>query len=325
MSIKFEFAGAESLGVRSLATLVRTPDISVLVDAGASLGMRSYLLPHPLEYRALRETKERIKKYAQKADCITISHYHFDHYIATWKEVDAKWSWSSYEQAKEVYGGKIVYAKSFRKSINASQRKRGYLFGKIASDFCKEIVYADNSAYKFGDTTITFSQPLHHGDDNSMLGYVLGTIISCNGQKFMHCADIQGPSSAATLQFILKVKPNFLVLSGPPLYLSGYKIEPDTIQAGLKNLSRIVKNIKHTIVDHHLLRREEGLKVIRELKAEAKKDGNTVSSVAEFMGRENTLLETKREKLYKDSPPDGEFQKWLKMRPTKQSVTLPPI
>ena len=140
MGIKFEFAGAESLGVRSLATFVRTPDIKILLDAGASLGMRSSLLPHPLEYRSLKETKERITKYSKKADFITISHYHLDHYIATWKEVDAVWSWSSYEQAKEVYENKMVYAKAFRNNINISQRKRGYLFGKMASDFCKGIV-----------------------------------------------------------------------------------------------------------------------------------------------------------------------------------------
>jgi predicted metallo-beta-lactamase superfamily hydrolase len=320
LGIKFEFAGAESLGVRSLATYVRTPDVKVLVDAGASLGMRSYLLPHPLEYKALRETKDRIVKYAQKADCIAISHYHFDHYIATWKEVDAVWSWSSYEQAKEVYGNKTVYAKAFRKNINISQRKRGYFFGKIAADFCKEIVYADDEEYKFGATTITFSPPLHHGDDNSLLGYVLGTLISYDEQKFLHCA-----SSEKTLKFILKIKPDFLVLSGPPMYLSGTKIEPDIIQKGLRNLSKIVKNIKNTIVDHHLLRSEEGLNVIKELKVAAKENGNNVNSIAEFMGKENYFLEAKRKKLYAQNPPDAEFQKWLKMKPAKQSTMLPPV
>ena len=325
MGIKFEFAGAESLGVRSLATFVATPDIKVLVDAGAALGMRSYLLPHPLEYRALKETKERIVKYAQKADCITISHYHFDHYIATWKEIDAIWSWSSYEQAKEVYGDKTIYAKAYRKDINISQRKRGYLFWKIATDFCKKMVYVDDTEYKFGDTAITFSPPLHHGDNNSLLGYVLGTLISHDEQKFLHCADIQGPSSEETLKFILKVKPDILVLSGPPMYLSGFKIEPDIIQTGLRNLGKIVKSIKHTIVDHHLLRSEEGLNVIKELKIDAKKNGNRVSSIAEFMGKDNNLLEAKRKKLYYENPPDGEFQKWLKMKPAKQSATLPPV
>lgn len=324
LGIKFEFVGAESLGVRSLATFVTTPDVKVLIDAGASLGMRSYLLPHPLEYRALKETKERIVKYAQKSDCITISHYHFDHYIATWKEIEAVWSWSSYEQAKEVYGNKMVYAKAFRKNINISQRKRGYLFGKIAADFCREIVYADDSEYNLGATTITFTT-LRHGDDNSLLGYVLGTLITHNGEKFLHCADIQGPSSESTLKFILKTKPDFLVLSGPAMYLSGIRIEPDIIQQGLRNLSKIAQSIKNTIVDHHLLRSEEGLNLIKELKVAAKKNGNNISSAAEFMGKENYLLEAKRKKLYAENPPDAEFQKWLKMKPAKQRTTLPPV
>jgi len=63
-----------------------------------------------------------------------------------------------------------------------------------------------------------------------------------------------------------------------------------------------------------------------ELKAAAKKNGNSVSSIAEFMGKENNLLEAKRKKLYEENPPDAEFPKnWLKVKPTKQSITLSPI
>ncbi len=179
--------------------------------------------------------------------------------MATWKEVDTVWTWSSHKHAKEVYGSKTVYAKAFRKNINNPQRKRGSLFEKMAADCCKEIVYADDAEYKFGNTAMKFSPPLHHDDDDSLLGYVLGTLISNDGQKFLHCADIQCPSSKKTLRFILKIKPEFLVLSGPPMYLFGIRIEPCIIQAGLRNLSVIAKSIKHMIVDHHLLRSEEGL------------------------------------------------------------------
>lgn len=325
MGVKLEFLGAESLGVRSLATFVETPDVRMILDAGAALGFRDYLLPHPLEYRALKETKDRIIKYARKADFVIISHYHFDHYIATWKEVDAKWTWSSYKQAKLVYEGKVVYAKSFRKDINVSQRKRGYLFSKISSDFCKQIVYADNTSYQFGKTRLVFSPPLLHGDDASKLGYVMGTLISHEGKKLLHCADIQGPSSQTTLEFIMKVKPDYLVLSGPPIYLSGYKIQPDIIEQGLENLKKIVKCVKQTIVDHHLLRSEDGVAVIEKLKSEAKKKGNKVSNVAEYMGKESYMLECRRKKLYEEFPPDSDFMKWLALRPAKQSVTCPPI
>lgn len=308
-----------------MAMYVETPDLRILLDVGAALGMRAGLLPHPLEYKVLKESKERIKKLAEKSDYVTISHYHFDHYIATWKEVDAKWTWSSYEQAKEVYGGKTIFAKAFRKHINLSQRKRGYLFGKISKDFCKEIVYADNSNHQFGRTSIVFSAPLHHGSDDTELGYVLGTSISYDGQTIMHCADVQGPSSADALKIILKMKPDILVLSGPPLYLAGWKIDQEIIDTGLKNLRKIVGNVKHVIVDHHLLRSEDGLAVIKKLKNGAKKEGNKVDTIAETMGMKNDLLEAKRKKLYDQLPPDADFKKWLRLRQSKQMVTLPPV
>jgi predicted metallo-beta-lactamase superfamily hydrolase len=40
----------ESLGVRSMASKVVTPDIKILIDPGVSLGIRFGLLPHPEEY-----------------------------------------------------------------------------------------------------------------------------------------------------------------------------------------------------------------------------------------------------------------------------------
>ncbi len=308
-----------------MAMFIETPDLRILLDAGAALGMRAGLLPHPLEYKVLKETKERIRKFAEKSDYLTISHYHFDHYIATWKEVDAIWTWSSYEEAKEVYGGKTIFAKAFRKDINLSQRKRGYLFGKISKDFCKEIIYADDSKHQFGRTTVLFSVPLHHGGNDTKLGYVIGTSISYDGKTIMHCADVQGPGSANALRVILEMKPDILVLSGPPLYLAGWKIDQEIIDNGLRNLERIVGNVKHVIVDHHLLRNEDGLDIIEKLKNEAKKEGNKVNTIAETMGIRNNLLEAKRKQLYDEFPPDDDFKKWLKLRPSKQMVTLAPV
>src|SRR5438309_12043922 len=63
----------ESLGVRSMCTLVRTRDVTVLLDAGVALGPRFRLMPHPREFIARNEARERINEAAAKAEVITIS------------------------------------------------------------------------------------------------------------------------------------------------------------------------------------------------------------------------------------------------------------
>ncbi len=57
---------AESLGVRSLCTMVRTPDISILLDRSAALAKRYGLEPHPLEYQALQSSMGEIRFHAKK-------------------------------------------------------------------------------------------------------------------------------------------------------------------------------------------------------------------------------------------------------------------
>jgi predicted metallo-beta-lactamase superfamily hydrolase len=108
---------AESLGVRSISTYVETPDIKVLIDAGASLGPRNGLLPHTLEYKALGEAKKKIAYYAAKSDVIVISHYHYDHFSPFFSTLDTKWTWCDKKVAEEVYSNKIVYIKDFNSSI----------------------------------------------------------------------------------------------------------------------------------------------------------------------------------------------------------------
>ena len=68
---------AESFGVRSMCTLVETPDVSVLLDAGVSLApYRFSLPPHPLEFQTIARLREVIAEAADKAEVVTISHYH---------------------------------------------------------------------------------------------------------------------------------------------------------------------------------------------------------------------------------------------------------
>ena len=325
LGIRFLPLCAESLGVRSLAVKVETKKLHILLDAGVSLGSRFGIVPHPKEYVALKEARKRIREEAKKCDLITISHYHFDHYTPTWREIDAKWTWSSYDEAKEVYEGKVVLAKDIRSRINPSQRMRGYIFSKVAKEFVKELSYVDGESMSFDDIRLRFSPPLPHGEDDTALGYVLLITIQDGDEKFLYCPDVQGPVSSTTLRYILELSPSVAIVGGPPLYLAGSKVKPEMLSKGLAHLERIVSKVPLTIVDHHILRDEQGLRELERLKKAAKEKGNEVRTFAEQLGLKNELLEARRRDLYEESPPDREFQKWMKLPPSRQRQLLPPL
>ncbi|ESQ20708.1 MAG: hypothetical protein CISAcid_14700 [uncultured Acidilobus sp. CIS] len=73
---------ADSMGVRSLATVVNACGVRLGLDLGASLAPRRYgLPPHELELKALERALERAAEEVQASDAIVITHYHYDHYM----------------------------------------------------------------------------------------------------------------------------------------------------------------------------------------------------------------------------------------------------
>src|SRR5216684_3640316 len=89
----------ESLGVRSMCTLAKTRDVTILLDAGVALGPRFRLMPHPREFRARDEARERINDAASNAKVVTISHYHNDHHTPNY--LDPVWLGSTPELSEK--------------------------------------------------------------------------------------------------------------------------------------------------------------------------------------------------------------------------------
>jgi len=325
LKIRFTPVSSESLGVRSLCVYVETGDLRILLDAGVSLGQRFFTTPHPLEYEALREARARIRYYAAISDVVTISHYHFDHYTATWKNLEAKWSWSCYREAEKIYRGKTVFAKDYRSSVNHSQRQRGYIFGKIAEDFVGEVKYTDSATYSIGGTQICFTEPLPHGEENTALGYVIGLDITYNGETLSYYPDVQGPMVEYTLKRILEAKPETLIIGGPPIYLSGSKVGSEAVERGLSGLKMLVQEVPFTLLDHHIFRSEDGLEKLSILKGYAERSGHKVSTFAEYLGLENRLLEARRRRLFEEFPPTQEFRRWMNLSTLRQSLQPPPL
>ena len=197
-----------------MATLVETDDLRFIIDPGSALGPRFGLNPHEREYVALHRTRRAILEAAQDVELLTISHYHFDHYVPNFE--NWLWIWSSPELARELYQGKLILAKDPTKQINLSQRKRGYMFWKLTSKVAKNIEAADGRTFKFGQTVLEFSKPVYHGPKGSKLGFVLMLIVRTPGCCLIHSPDAQGPMYDEPLKLILSKNPDMVLMGGPP-------------------------------------------------------------------------------------------------------------
>ena len=314
----------ESFGVRSMCTMVETSDTKILLDAGVALApKRLGYPPHPREYRALAECRERIAKAAERANVITISHYHFDHHTPSY--TDWFTNWSSAEAAKRIYEGKVVLAKNYRSMVNASQRRRGWMFTKTGGNFAEKLEAADGRVFKFGETELRFFSPVFHGPENSELGWVVMVTIEFAGERFVFASDVQGPMYPPTLDKILAEDPQLVIVGGPPTYLAGFKVRDEHIEMGMRNLMRLVERVPTTILGHHALRDEQWRSLVQPIIDTATENGHSVLTAAEFVGKENNFLEFRRRQLFEIEPPSSEFEKWMRMPLQKRKLEKPPV
>ena len=73
-----------------------------------------------------------------------------------------------------------------------------------------------------------------------------------------------------------------------------------------RNARRLARHVDTLLLDHHLLRCEEGLAWLDRLLSET---GHRVICAADFMERPRCLLEARREQLYEEMPvPEGRHE-----------------
>ncbi|OGS50722.1 MAG: hypothetical protein A3K65_05705 [Euryarchaeota archaeon RBG_16_68_12] len=275
---------ADSLGARSMATLVETPDVTVLIDPGVRLGPYRYgLPPHEVEEDRQRALWRGIRDAAKTADVLTVSHYHYDHHNP---------------DAPSIYRGKLAVLKDGDFHINRSQRERAGAFVKALKKYPREVQVADGNAMDFGATEVVFSPAVPHGF-NDELGYVVMVRIAHGGETFVHTSDVQGPPLKAHLSFILDSAPTVLYADGPMTHMPENYPAARTKQS-IANLTRILRttDVRTVIVDHHALRdREWRERMAPVLKAGEEHDVRVLSA-AEFAGKAVDQLEANRDKLY---------------------------
>ncbi len=105
----------------------------------------------------------------------------------------------------------------------------------------------------------------------------------------------------ASIEQILAWKPNIVLASGPPLYLR--HLSSQKRKRARENALLIAREISTLILDHHMLRSEEGYRFLDDLSASA---GHRIFCAADYMGCRRLPLEAWRQRLYSEMPvPEG--------------------
>lgn len=277
----------DSMGVRSMATLVETRDLKLIIDPAAAVAPRRYgLPPHPKELSLLGECWRRIAFVAEECEVVAVTHYHYDHHSST-------------RFLEEIYRGRIVLVKDPENTINFSQRGRARMFLERIRPIAARVMVADGKEYTLGGTRLEFSTPVPHGPDNQ-LGYVVELNVKDSTDSFLFTSDVQGFPLGYQVKFVIGKKPRAIFIDGPSTYMLGLNLTEDQLEASMGNIRRIMSKVCPSvmILDHHLLRDLEWKKYFGSLSEEAERLGIIMESAAEYTGMVVNPLEALRGLLY---------------------------
>src|SRR2546422_1918779 len=287
-TMKITPLAADSLGARSMATLVETPDVTILLDPSVRLGPYRYdLPPHPTERSRQKELWQVIREASKKANVLTVSHYHFDHHNPA---------------AQSIFRGKLAFLKDGKFHINRSQRERSSAFVRKLKSYPKAIQVADGNQIDFAGTELLFSPAVPHGY-NDELGYVVMARIAQGHEVFVHTSDVIGPPLKEQLSFLIDAQPTVLYVDGPMTHMPENYPKEHT-KRSLAHLVRILRttDVRTLVLDHHILRDREWRSRMVPVFEAGTEDDRAGLTAAEFAGKPVDQLEANRDKLYGIEP-----------------------
>ncbi|MBM9513799.1 MBL fold metallo-hydrolase [Desulfogranum marinum] len=285
MNESIEIIGTESLGVRGLSCFITTKNRKILIDPGVALGyIRHALLPHPIQVAAGERVRRRIIENLVEATDVVFSHFHGDH--IPFKEANC------YQLALQDLPENVQKLRCWSKSIDSPPGKIERRGQDLQFFFGKNFHVAESLT----DGPLTFSQAVPHGVEKSKQGRVMMTRIDLGHSVFVHGSDIQ-LLDPDTIDCIIGWQADVILAAGPPLYLE--KLSGELRQVAWRNALHLAKNSKMLILDHHLMRDQQGPQWLEALSA---KTGKHIYCAADFMGKKPQLLEADRTQLYETFP-----------------------
>lgn len=264
---------AESLGVRSMATLVDTGGVRVLIDPGAALARNRYgLPPTPAERQAYEEASARIIGTLCQVDAVVVTCYREEHL----------------NLLPYVLSSAAVYLKE---PGDAGERRNAKELLQRLERTGRSFELVTGNTVNWRDVSLTFSPPLPEGHPGS--GPVMAVAVKSKDRCFVHGSDVQGPLSPTAVEWFLEQRPDLVYLSGAATYRMGFEDAPlasadlKTCRAHLAALLRF--SGCRVILDHLLFRDPAGKRWFADLF-----DDGRVQSAAGYLGLPEQPLEARR-------------------------------
>jgi predicted metallo-beta-lactamase superfamily hydrolase len=281
-----EILGAESLGVRGLSCVVQAAGRRIVIDPGLALGYERHgLLPHPAQVAVGEQVRRRILAELKDATDVVMSHFHGDHVPLP----DANPYQLKAQRVAPFCRTSSLWAKG-PQGLSPNMTRRRASLGETLG---RELPNAEGRS----DGPLTFSPAVPHGEPHTHLGTVMMTRVADETTVFVHASDIQLLDGQA-ISWILDWQPDVALVGGPPLYLSGF-MGGQRRRTAWENAQRLARHVDTLVLDHHLLRCEEGLSWLDRLSSET---GHRVICAADFVGHRRRLLEAQRAQLYEEMP-----------------------
>jgi hypothetical protein len=284
--MEIELIAFDSMGVRSMCTRIKTAEVDLVIDPSAMVAPQRYgLPPHRLERERLAELLKTIAERAMKANLLAVTHYHQDHFD------------TGELMPLEIYSGKRVLMKDPKGGVNSDQGDfHAPLLMGMVREWAEKVEVADGTRFYFGGTSVEFSKAVPHGSGSSM-GFVTEVMVEEGGDRVIHSSDVQGFVKDEQAEFVTRNRPRIVIADGPATYMLGRGFKQEDLDSSIGNIKRILGcGVKELILDHHLLRGMDYGSFFGSILKEF--PNSRVMTAAEFMGKENCLLEASRKDLY---------------------------
>ena len=280
--MKIKIVASDSMGVRSLFTVISTGDYKIVIDPGIALSPKRFgLPPHVKELDRFKSLREELFREVEDVSFIFISHFHHDHFVPFYLK---DYVVSGFKFAEKVYTEKKIFLKSPYDFMNYNQKERGK---KLIKEFKKRKIDFSILEEERCEILSLFETLYHGGEKNrgsiGVMGFNFGDV------KFLYLSDSQFLDERV-LDILKKFMPDIVLSSGPPIYLSN-------LGEDLKNFSKeiILKSLNFCntlILDHHLVRSRDYHNFLSEL------NSSKVITASKFMGFKDDPLEMKRKENF---------------------------